>query len=370
MNTSRAGVARTDWALLLIVFVILLLGILMVYSASYGYAFLEGGAYEGRPMHFVQRQMLFAILGLFALFIAWRVDYHFYVRFAIPILVITVATLFIMAVVGRWIFRGRTSVQPVEMAKIGAAIYLAIWLASKGDEIRQLNMALVPFIFLVGSMAGLIAAQPDYSTSLLFAAMATAMFFVSGATMKQMVLLILIGGALLVLIGIIMPYRLERVMAWRAGPLSDPWGLTQQTTQSLAALIRGGWFGVGFGDSAQKFGIYAAHTDYLFAVIGEEWGFGGAVLVILLYGLWVWRGLRIARYASDIYGRLLAVGIVSWVAFQAALHISVVTDTLPVTGTVLPMMSYGGSSLVTCLMAVGILLSISRVSNDKWGQKA
>ena len=369
MSASRPGLARTDWELSLIVLVILLVGILMVYSASYGYAFMRGGDYEGKPMYFVKRQILFAAIGLLALFVTWRLDYHVYMRYVMLILWGTLVTLFIMAVVGRWILGGRTSVQPVEAAKIGAIIYLAIWLASKGDQIRQLNMALAPFIILVGFMAGLVAAQPDYSTALLLAAAATAMFYTCGATLKQMLLLIVVGGALLILVGIVAPYRIERIMAWRAGPFSDPQGATMQTTQSLAALTSGGILGIGPGQSAQKFGIYAAHTDYLYAVIGEEWGFVGAVFVILLYAFLIWRGLRIASYASDVYGRLLAVGIVSWIAFQAALHISVVTGSLPVTGTVLPMMSYGGSSLITCLASVGILLNISRESSDsRWGQ--
>jgi cell division protein FtsW len=161
-------------------------------------------------------------------------------------------------------------------------------------------------------------------------------------------------------VAIAAPYRSERVDVWLQSPFSDALGQGFQVIQSLAALNKGGLVGIGLGQSQQKFAIYAPHTDGIFAVIGEELGFLGTCLVIGLYALWTWRGMRIAWYAPDSYGMLLAVGIVSWVVFQAILHISVITASVPFTGTVLPFVSYGGSSLVATLASTGILLNISQ----------
>lgn len=352
-------IVQSDWIMFLVVLILLVFGLVMVYSASYGFALFEEGAYEGRPAYFTKRQGIFALLGLGAMLFTWRMDYHVYKRFAVHILVLTVLMLLVIAPVGRWVIRSR-SVQPVELAKVGAIIYIAVWLAARGEHIRDISLGLVPFALLLGLIAGLIIAQPDFSSAVLLVATATAMFFVAGADMKQLLIGFLFGGIALVAVMFIASYRSDRVRTWLYGPLSDPLGQGFQPIQSLVALNEGGWFGVGLGTSQQKFVIYAPHTDGIFAIIGEELGFVGAVVVILLYGVWTWRGFHIARSAQGVYGMLLAVGLVSWVTFQAALHIAVVTGLAPFTGTVLPFMSYGGSSLVSCLAGVGILLNISQ----------
>ncbi|MBC7237492.1 MAG: FtsW/RodA/SpoVE family cell cycle protein, partial [Chloroflexi bacterium] len=262
-----------------------------------------------------------------------------------------------------------SSVQPVELAKIGAIIYIAVWLASRGAQLGDINLGLIPFALLLGIMAGLVIVQPDFSTAMVLIATATAMFFVAGADIKQLLIGFLFGGVAIALVAYLAPYRVERLEAWLKNPLTAPLDQGFQTVQSLGALNLGGFLGMGLGQSQQKFSIYAPHTDGMFAIIGEELGFLGATFVIILYGLWTWRGLRIARQAEDTYGMLLAVGLVCWVTFQAALHIAVVTASTPFTGTVLPMISYGGSSLTTTLASVGILLSISRGSaNAKMGE--
>jgi cell division protein FtsW len=357
----RLSAIRTDWGLLLIVLALMVVGLVMVYSASYGFALISGGQFEGQPTYFVQRQAMFAVVGLIAMLVAWRIDYHIYQRFAVHILVGTLALLAIMAIIqGRWLFGGGSSVQPSELAKIGAIIYIAVWLAAKGDEIRDVRMGLVPFALLVGAIAGLIVAQPNYSTAILLVATATAMFFVAGADIRQLLISFVFGGAGLIGVAFLMSYRSDRIQLWLNSPFSDVLGEGFQTVQSLVALDKGGWLGVGLGQSQQKFTLYAPHTDAIFAILGEELGLVGAVLVIGLYGLWVWRGLRVARRAPDTYGMLLAIGIVAWVGFQAILHIAVVTATSPFTGTLLPFVSYGGSSLMSLLFALGILLNISR----------
>ncbi len=364
--STRVGkLGRADWGLLFIVLALLVVGLVMVYSASYGFALSEGGPFEDRPTYFVRRQVIFALLGIAALFILSRIDYHYYVKYALWILGATVVVLLPMLLVrrgpenvSRWLFG--SSVQPAELARLGATVYIAIWLAAKGENIRKLNLGLVPFAVLLGLIAGLIILQPNFSTAVLLIATATTMFFAAGADMKQLLIAFLFGGLALALVAFAAPYRSERVSVWLNSPFADASGRGFQIVQSLIALNRGGWFGIGLGQSQQKFSIFAPHTDSLFAIIGEELGFFGTILVIALYVLWTWRGLRVALRASDTCGMLLGVGLVSWVTFQAALHIAVATASTPPTGTVMPFLSYGGSSLMSCLASVGILLNISR----------
>lgn len=352
----------TDWGLLFVVLMLLIIGMVMVYSASYGFALMKGGEYEGNSTFFIKRQLVFGAAGLVAMVVCWQIDYRLYRRFAIQILFLTVGTLFVMALLGRWLINDR-SIQPVELAKIGAIVYIAVWLEAKGETIRNLTLGLIPFALLLGVIAGLIVVQPDFSTSVLLTITAMAMFFVAGADMKQLLVGLVFGGIALVIVAFLAQYRMNRVRLFIEGPFSDARGQGFQVVQTLVALNKGGWLGMGLGQSGQKFAIFAPHTDAIFAIICEEMGFIGILFVIGLYGLWTWRGFRIARYAPDTYGMLLAVGLVSWVSFQAALHIAVVTASTPFTGTVLPFISYGGSSLMSTLAAVGILLNISKVSH-------
>ena len=191
----RLGAIRTDWGLLLIVLALVVLGLVMVYSASYGFALISGGQFEGQPTYFVQRQAIFVIIGLVSMLVTWRIDYHLYQRLAVYILVATVGLLLVMVFVGRWLFGGGSSVQPSELAKVGAIVYIAVWLASKGDEIRDLSLGMVPFALLIGAIAGLIVAQPNFSTALLLVATATAMFFVAGADLRQLLIGFIFGVA-------------------------------------------------------------------------------------------------------------------------------------------------------------------------------
>lgn len=362
-RTTR--VVKTDLGLVLVVLALVIVGLVMVYSASYGFALLEGGIFQGRPTYFVQRQVIFAVAGLVVMGVLAHVDYHIFMRHAVRILLGTIGLLILTFFVGktvggaaRWIFQG--SVQPSEMARVGAMLYIAVWLASRGEALRSIDVGLIPFALLLGFIAGLIVLQPDFSTAALLVATATAMFFAAGADMRQLLLGFLAGGVALVVVGIAAPYRSSRIDLWLQSPFSDALGRGFQVIQSLAALNKGGLLGIGLGQSQQKFAIYAPHTDGIFAVIGEELGFAGTVVVLGLYALWTWRGMRIAWYAPDTYGMLLAVGIVSWVVFQAILHIAVITASVPFTGTVLPFVSYGGSSLLATLASTGILLNISR----------
>ena len=360
---QRQRFTNTDWGLFFVVLMLVIVGLVMVYCASYGFPLQRGTAEEGERSYFVRRQAVFAVAGLIALFVLSRIDYRLYRDYAVHILGITVAVLLIMAILGRWFLRSQKSIQPVELAKVGAMIYIAVWLEAKAENLRDLTLGLLPFGLLLGVIAGLVIVQPDFSTAVLLIAVATAMFFVAGADIKLLLVYFLIGGASLTLVVYLSAYRAGRVGSWTQDPFKDAYGAGFQTVQSLVALNLGKWFGVGLGQSTQKFILYAPHSDCIFAIIAEEAGFVGAGAVMLLYGLWTWRGLRIVRHAGDTFGSLLALGLVTWVTFQAALHIGVLTRMTPFTGTVLPFVSYGGSSLMSLLASVGILLSISRNSH-------
>jgi len=357
---------RTDVFLVLIVLAFLALSLVMVKSASYGFALIEGGAFEGRPDYFLERQAVFALGGLAVMVVVSRIDYRLWARYAVPIMVGSLLMLLLTLLVAeetggaaRQLRRG--SVQLSEFAKLGVMIYIAAWLASRGDQLRaSTGLGLLAFSALLGLVSWMILMQPDFSTAVILVLTATAMFFTAGASTKQMIILLVVGFAAAYLLIRIEPYRYERLLAFVEGPFSDPTGEGMQTVQVLIALNRGGALGAGLGQSQQKYAIYAPHTDGILAIIGEELGILGTLVVLVLYGLWVWRGMRIAWRAPDGYGRVLAVGITGWVAFQAAMHMGVVTASVPFTGTVLPMISYGGSSLSSTLVGVGVLLSISR----------
>jgi len=313
----------------------------------------------------VNRQIVFAAVGVLVMWVISRIPSHFWARHALVILGLSVLALVGVLLGGqehqstlRWLFRG--SVQPAEFAKIGLMIYIAAWLGSRGDQLRATGPGLLAFALLLGSVCALILMQPNFSTMVILALTAVAMFFAAGASTKQMVVLLSVGVAVSYVLVRVASYRSERLTLFLEGPFSDPSGEGMQLVQALVALNRGSWFGVGLGRSQQKYTVYAPHTDGIFAIIAEELGIVGCLALIALYGVWTWRGLRIAWYARDAYGRILAVGLTTWVAFQAAVHIGVMTASMPFTGTVLPFISYGGSSLSSMLVGAGLLLSISR----------
>jgi len=357
--------ARTDWGIAVLTLALVLIGLVMIYSASYSFPLLGWEDVTG-PAHFFKRQIIFGAIGLVGMLLAWRIDYHYYRQRSVALIILG-ATLLLLTVTAllrsRWLLGG--SVQPFEFAKIGAIVYIAVWLDSIGQNIRRVTLGLVPFALLLGVIAGLVVAQPDFSSTALLVATATTMFFVAGADSKQLLIMLGAGASTLLGVANIVPYMRKRIAIW-PDPLSDPLKSGFQTVQGLVALNRGRWLGVGFTRSLQKLHLgRVPHTDYIFAIIAEEFGFIGALAIIALYALWVWRGFRIARSAADPFGRILAVGLVSWVAFQAALNVAVVTNSVPVTGTVLPFVSYGGSSLISLLTMVGILLNISRADHHR-----
>jgi len=261
--------------------------------------------------------------------------------------------------------------QPSEFAKLALIIYISAWLASRGRDVQSFALGFAPFIFLVGVVAALILMEPDTGTAIIVVLTMATLFFLAGGSLTHVFTFAAIGavaGALLVLSG---GYRADRIFAF-IRPEDDPAGIGFQVRQLLIALGSGGPEGLGLGVSRQKFFyVPGAHTDGIFAIIGEETGFIGAMIVIGLFAYLVYRGFRVALNARDDFGCYLAMGIVCWIAFQALINVGGITRSIPLTGIPLPFVSYGGSSLVMIMAGVGVLLSVSRYGKDKgYGERA
>lgn len=352
---------RTDYVLVVVVTALLILGLMMVYSSTFDMAYRE----YGNPNHFLWRQLVWTVLGTGVLIFLARIDYHLWQRWAVLMMAGTLLALGMVVLIGsekfgaqRWLLNG--SIQPSEVAKIAVIIYIAAWLTSKGEKLRQVSYGLIPFAILIALVSGLILFQRDLSTAVLIAVTAWAMFFFAGADLVQLgVSLIFCVAAFAVLI-IREPYRRNRWLAF-LNPQLDPEGMSFQVRQALIALASGGILGQGLGESRQKFGyVPAVHTDTIMAVLGEELGLIGCLLLIGLFVLLAYRGFKIALEAADPFGTILASGLTCSLILQALINMAVVTATLPYAGVPLPFISYGGSSLLTSMACVGLLLSISR----------
>lgn len=352
---------KYDYLLIVIIAALLIVGLMMVYSAT----FALGYQLYGQPTYFFIRQALWMGLGLMAMIITALVEYHTWRKWSIPIMAGALLLLGLVLAVGsdrfggqRWLLGG--SVQPSEMAKLAVIIYIADWLSSKGARIRHVTYGLIPFAILLGLVTGLIMLQPNFSTAVLIATTAVAMFFIAGGDLWQMVASGVLGGATFTLLVTRSEYRLARIASF-LNPMGDQLGSNYQVRQILIALGSGGITGLGLGASRQKFGyIPASHTDGIFAILGEELGLIGCLMVIALFALLAYRGFRIAIAAPDAFGTVLAAGVTCSLIFQALINIAVVTATAPFTGIPLPFISFGGSSLVISMTGVGLLLAISR----------
>jgi cell division protein FtsW len=261
----------------------------------------------------------------------------------------------------RWVAVGPLPpLQPSEFAKLAVLIYMAAWLAAKGDAVKDFSLGVLPFVSMVGLIGALIMLEPDMGTTLMIAVITGTLFFVAGAKLFHVGVLITSGAvaaSVLILTG---DYRAQRLLSFTSAE-SDPEGLGFHTLQLLVAFGSGGWTGLGLGVSRQKFFyVPGSHTDGAMAIVGEELGFIGVAVVLVLFAVLLWRGLRIARRAPDRFGSLLVVGVLAWIAFQLLINVGGVTRSIPLTGIPLPFLSYGGSAILSLLTGVGILLSVSR----------
>lgn len=350
-----------DYWLVLTVAGLLIVGMMMVYSTTFDYGLL----FKEEPTYYFQRQFVAMLLGLAGLLFIMQFDYHALRYISVPFLGLTLAGLVVVLFFGDAIFGAQRglyegSYQPSEVAKLATILYIAHWLSSKGDRIKDVTYGLLPFSVITGVVCALIVRQPDLSTAVLVGLICFTLFFIAGADWRQFAVAGLVGGAVFLLLVNTLPHAQARMESYQE-TLRDPAQASWHVQQSLIALGRGGWFGVGIGESTQKFGpLPAAHTDGVFAVLGEELGFFGTLAFIGLMVMLVWRGVRIALKARDSYGSLLALGITCWLGYQALINVAVITAVIPFTGIPLPFMSYGGSSLLFSILGVGILLNISR----------
>jgi cell division protein FtsW len=355
------GLGSPDWILIGTTASLLALGLMMVFSSTSDLGYRD----YGDPAYFFKRQLTWLGIGVACMLICSRLHYRIWMKLSIVIMagVVLVLVGLIAFERGRMVFE--QSVSPVELAKLAIVIYLAHWLASKpGEQLRRLPYGLLPFTIIVGGVAGLVMAQPDISEALVIVLVSVAMFFLAGADLIQFVIGILGGTAAFTIVVTRLPHAVERLQPylqeWR-DPLQSG---NYQLSQGIIALGSGGIFGLGPGSGRMKYRwLPVAHTDSVFAIVGEELGLLGCLLLIFLLALLVYRGLRIADEAPDAFGRLLAIGLTCWLSFQALINLAVVTGTMPFTGIALPFISVGGSSLVTCMIAVGMILSISRATS-------
>lgn len=356
-----------DHLILIITLTLALVGLVMVFSAS---AVVAG---ENKRLHdswyFLKRQLAWLTFGLVLLHVVSRIDYVWWKRLALPLLgfITVLLVLVLIPSVGvaakgarRWLHLGPISIQPVEMVKLIAVIYLAAYLAKKEDRLQSFGEGVLPAVVVVGLLSGLVLMEPDLGTIVVIGLVTAGMLFLGGARMSHLLRLVPVALVAVMVLIWLSPYRWQRLIAF-LNPEKDPTGAGFQINQSFLAFGRGGLFGVGLGESKQKlFFLPEGHTDFVLALIGEELGLLGTGIIILLFALFAIRGFQIAARARMPFGRYLGIGITTLIGIQALINACVVTGLLPTKGLTLPFVSYGGSSLVMSLVGVGILLNISR----------
>lgn len=333
-------------------------GLLAVFNSSVVLGFRD----FNNQYHFIADQAVYLLFGLILTVLVSRIDYHHWYKLAVPFLVITIILLVAVFIPGigikaygakRWINLGIFRLQPTELAKLALVIYLSAWFSYK-EKGRFL-----PFLVLVGIVVALIVLQPDLGTAIIITLIAGVLYFVSGAPLMHfgiLLPLILVG---IVILTVIAPYRMTRLMTF-INPDMDPLGSSYHIRQILIALGSGGWLGLGLGKSRQKYEyLPEANTDSIFAVISEEIGFVGSCILIFGFMFLIYRAYLIARRAPDRFGQLLGTGVATWIAVQTIINLSSMVALLPLTGVPLPLISYGGSNLISLLIGIGVLLNIN-----------
>ncbi|MBI2782186.1 MAG: putative lipid II flippase FtsW [Chloroflexi bacterium] len=367
---------QADYSILLAVVALSAIGILMVYSSSAMFAYTS----RDDTLAIVGPQIFWGALGLLVMVGVMRIDYRWLRLVSVPAYLIAIVLLVLVfvpslgRVVGgsaRWLVLGPLpAVHPAEVAKLALIVYLAHWLANKGNQVARFKAGMLPFLLIAVPVIALVFKEPDLGTTVVITLTAFTMFFVAGASLLQLGAMGGIGVVGVLLIGL-KDYQLERIQTF-INPWADPLGAGFHTIQGLLALGLGGILGTGLGESKLAGGLYLpnAWNDFIFAIIGEEFGFIGAGLVIVLFLLLAYAGVRTALRAPDTFGALLAAGITAWLCYQAFINIAVVVALLPVTGITLPFISAGGSSLLVSFAAAGVLLSISRETLEPKGRGA
>lgn len=358
-----------DFWLFITVLILLSMGLIMVFSASAPTA----ENYYGNIYYFIEKQLKYAVLGVVAMLIAANYDYHKYGRKTVLALMgASIALLILVLIPGigketngswRWIYIGSFRFQPSEMAKLALILFLSYYLSKRKKPINSLFGDLMPYLFVVGLISVLLLLETHLSQTIIIISLSIIILFVAGAKIKHFLMLSAPVCAALVAVISFTDYMTPRINSF-LNPWSSPKDEGYQTIQSLYAIGSGGLFGRGLGQSMQKY-LYLpfSYNDYIFAVLAEELGFIGVITVLLLFMTFIWRGIKIAVHAPDVYGSLIATGVTALIAVQSLFNVAVVTNTVPPTGVSLPFFSSGGTSLVFFMVEVGILLNISRYSS-------
>lgn len=373
METSYKPARKSiDLGLLIPLLLLVGMGVVMVYSASSAVAFKRYGS----DYFFLKKQVLFAVVGLTALIITSQIPYKIWKIFVYPGLIVSIGLLVLVYIIGheagnatRWLKIGPFSFQPVEMARLALILYLAYSLSKKDEKIRNFAVGTFPHVVVTIVLCGLVVMQPDFGSTVIMLAIMAAMLFIAGVPIYHLLLVGLPAIVAGILIMVKESYRVKRLMSFL-----DPWqyesDLGYQVVHSLMAFGTGGITGAGIGAGMQKlFYLPEAHTDFIFAVLGEELGLAGTLPIIIIYFWVVVKGLNIARKAPDTFSALLAAGISFSIGLQICLNLGVVMGLLPTKGLALPFLSYGGTSLLFTMAACGILLNISTYVSEIEAQK-
>ncbi len=361
---------RIDLTFFSLVIIILTIGLVMLFSASYAYAYVR---YDDSYL-FIRKQFILAVVGVIAMLVISKVDYHILRKLAWPIYILSVVLLIIVLILPpmregfdykRWIYIGSFQFQPSEIAKFAIVLLFAHLISINYKQMEKFTFGVLFFGMLLMVICGLVVVETHLSATLLIFAIGICLMIVGGIKLKYVALGLLGGvglGVIAILTGIV-DYGSSRIQYW-LDPWAAPKGEGYQVIQSLLSIGSGGLFGRGIGQSRQKYlWVPEPHNDFIFAIVAEELGLFGSLIVVLLFCMLVWRGFVIAMRAPDKFGALLAVGLTFQVGVQAALNIMVVTNTIPNTGISLPFFSYGGTALVILLAEMGVVLSVSRRSN-------
>ncbi len=364
-GAAQAIRLKVDVPLVLVTVTLMGLGLLMVFSSSWDVSIRMGEP----PMYFFWRQLMWLGVGSVAAGVLVLLDFRQWTRFALIGMLGTIGLLLIVLIfkdttlgADRSIVGG--SFRPAELAKLMTVIYLSVWLCSRKQQLSDVSFGLIPLAAILGILGGLILSQPDLSAAATIVILGGIMFFLAGGDMRQIAFLVIVAMLIGWVVVVINPTGNSRVESFMAG-LKDPLESSEHVQHSLAAFVQGGWMGVGIGRSSTKLiSLPVPHTDSVFAVVGEEFGVIGATLVVILFGLFLWRGLLIARRTEHELGKLLAAGLTLWIVMEAFMNMMAMTGLMPFAGNALPFFSVGGSSLVFTLVAVGVLLNISRLSEQ------
>jgi cell division protein FtsW len=361
----RKGEREPDKLFMINIGIILIFGLVMLSSASAVISYTQ----YGNSYHFFLRQLMWVAVGSGILFFLSKLDYRILKRYAILFLFASIGLLLLVFVPGlsaeygtskSWIVVGGISLQPAEFVKLAFMIYLAAWLAGRKGKLEKLGEGIIPFLVILGIITLLMLAQPDLGTLVIIAISALMVYFIGGGRIVHLFTFSIISILLLALVVNFHSYQMDRIQCW-LNPQTESGGNCYQINQSLIAVGSGGIFGQGLGQSKQKY-MYLPEVsnDSIFPVIAEELGFIFSCLIILLYMSLFWLGIKIAKSAPDDFGKLLAMGIVSWIMIQAIVNIGGMINFIPMTGVPLPLISYGGSSIVATMAALGVVINISK----------